>query len=137
MLFFSLSSDSALGPDGFSAIFFKENWQSIGDEFTLAIDYFFKNEYIYFPINATAISLIPKSDNPINIRQFRPISCCNVVYKVISKILTNRLKTLIHLLVGENQSAFIKGRSIQSNILLMHEIVKDYKKQGGSQILCH
>lgn len=128
---FSLSSDSAPGPDGYSAGFFKENWETIGENFLDAIEYFFKNNYMYYPLNATSISLIPKVDNPLMMKDFRPISCCNVTYKVITKILVRRLKPLIPSLISDNQSAFVKGRSIQSNILLIHELVKNYKKQGG------
>lgn len=86
---------------------------------------------MYFPANSTAISLIPKVENPISLKQFRPISCCNVIYKVISKILVRRIQPLIPHLVNDNQAAFVKGRTIQNNILLMHEIVESYNRKGG------
>lgn len=63
--------------------------------------------------------------------EFRPISCCNVCYKVISKIIANRIKVFLPHLVDENQSAFIQGRCIQDNILLMHNLVKSYQKIRG------
>lgn len=76
------------------------------------------------------ISLIPKIDSPIKMKDF-PISCCDVCYKIISKITVNRLKPILPLLVDDNQSAFVRGRSIQDNILLMHDLVKAYQKIGG------
>lgn len=60
-----------------------------------------------------------------------PIYCCNVIYKVIFKILATRLKPLIPHLVGENQSAFVEGRTIQNNIFLTHELAKNYTWKGG------
>lgn len=103
----------------------------MGERFLDAIQFFFTLNFIYYPINATAISLIPKVDNPFSMKEFRLISCCNFTYKVISKILVTRLKSLLLELVNENQYAFVKGRQIQVNILLMHEIVKNYKKTSG------
>lgn len=62
-------------------------------------------------------------------RDYRPIACCNVLYKVVSKILANRLKTLLPRIIAENQSAFVKGRLLMENVLLVSEIVKDYHKE--------
>lgn len=67
----------------------------------------------------------------MRMKDFRPISCCNFCYKVISKIIANRIKSFLSFLVDENKSAFVKGRSIQDNILLMHDLVKSYQKTGG------
>lgn len=64
-------------------------------------------------------------------KELRPISYCNVSYKFISKILANRIKPLLPHLVDQNQSACVQGRSIQDNILLMHNLVKSYQKIGG------
>lgn len=128
---FSINSNSAPGPDGYTAVFFKDNWVTIENDFTEAIEYFFKQQFMYYHINATSISLIPKTENPTKMKDFRPISFCNVTYKVITKILANRLKPLLPSLISDNQSAFVKGRTIQSNILLVHELVKNYKKADG------
>lgn len=128
---FSLKSDSAPGPDGYSAVFFKDNWEIIGDDLLDEVEYFFKNNYMYYPINATSITLILKVDSPIMMKDFRPISCCNITYKVITKILVRRLKPLLPSLFSDNQSAFVKGRTIQSNVLLIYELVKNYKDLGG------
>lgn len=65
-------------------------------------------------------------------RDFRPIACCNVLYKVVSKILANRLKLLLPSIITENQTAFVKGRLLMENVLLASELVKDYHKDSVS-----
>lgn len=65
------------------------------------------------------------------ITEFRPNSCCNTVYKYIAKIFANRLKVCLASLINWNQSAFIHGRRIIDNIILAHEVVKDYHRPTG------
>ena len=83
-------------------------------------------------VNSTSITLIPKILCPKTLSDYRPISCCNCLYKIISKILANRLKTVIGHLVNKAQSAFVKGRFMSSNILLAHELVKHYGRKHVS-----
>ncbi|GKB00051.1 RNA-directed DNA polymerase, eukaryota, reverse transcriptase zinc-binding domain protein [Tanacetum coccineum] len=80
-------------------------------------------------VNANLISLVPKVQNPDKVSEFRPIACCNVIYKCISKIITNRLKRVLGRLVHESQSAFIAGRRITDNILLARELFKGYNRK--------
>jgi hypothetical protein len=68
-------------------------------------------------VNATTISLIPKVPNPSKVTEFRPISCCNTIYKCIAKLIANRIKGLLSNLVGPFQSTFVVGRNISDNIL--------------------
>jgi len=65
-------------------------------------------------------------------RDYRPISCCNVIYKVISKIIANRLKAMLPSFILQNQSAFVKERLLMENVLLATELVKDYHKDSIS-----
>ena len=128
---FSLHSNKAPGPDGFNAHFFKETWTFTGPLVVQAIQEFFTSGEILTESNATIIALIPKVPNPSTVGDFRPISCCNTIYKCISKIISKRLQLILPDLVDRAQSAFIKGRKISDNILLAQDLMRDYHKMGG------
>ena len=128
---FSLHSNKAPGPDGFNAFFFKETWAVTGPLVTKAISEFFITGEILGESNATLIALIPKVPNPSSMSDFRPISCCNTIYKCISKIISKKLQVLLPDLVDKAQSAFIKGRKISDNVLLAQDLLRDYHKNGG------
>ncbi|RAL42604.1 hypothetical protein DM860_017149 [Cuscuta australis] len=106
---FSIPNSKSPGPDGFSSGFFKHQWRVVGETVTKAVLDFFQDGVTLQQINATNICLIPKVDSPESPKDFRPIDCCNVVYKVISKIICSRLKDVLAHLINPNQSAFIEG----------------------------
>ena len=81
--FFSLGSHKAPGPNGMSTLFYKCFWNVIGGEIVEAVNSFFSKGYILKEINHTFIALIPKGSNAASVNQFRPISFCNVIYKII------------------------------------------------------
>ncbi|KAK9988623.1 hypothetical protein SO802_028862 [Lithocarpus litseifolius] len=89
---FSIGSNKALGPDGMSAHFFKCYWNIIGGAVIKSITFFFQRGYMLKEINHSFIVLIPKESNAATVSQYKPISLCNVLYKIISKLLANRLK---------------------------------------------
>lgn len=91
----------------------------VGPDVTEAVLSFFRKGKLLKAWNSTAISLIPKIDVPGTMKEFRPIYCCNVVYKCISKVLVGRIKPYLDILARGQQSAFILGRHISDNILLM------------------
>jgi hypothetical protein len=118
---FQISPLKAPGPDGFPARFFQRNWGVLKEEIISAVKEFFKSGVMPEGINETAIVLIPKVDEPEMISQFRPIRLCNVIYKVLSKCLVNRLRPLLDDIISEAQRAFVPGRLITDNALLAFE----------------
>ena len=72
-------------------------------------------------LNHTHIVLIPKFKNHVKMSGFRPISLCNVIYKIIAKVLANRLKQVLPQIIASTQSAFILGRFIIGNVLVAYE----------------
>lgn len=119
------------GLDGFNAGFFQHHWETVGGMVIGMVKAFFGSGCMLKELNHTNIVLIPKVDNPTKMSQFRPISLCNVVYKLISKVLTNRLKKVLHKVISPNQSEFIKGRQISDNILVVHELL--HSMQHGNE----
>ncbi|GJR26775.1 RNA-directed DNA polymerase, eukaryota, reverse transcriptase zinc-binding domain protein [Tanacetum coccineum] len=104
---FEIEDSKAPGPDGFTVRFYKSAWSIIGKDICKAVQEFFITGKLLGEVNATLISLVPKVQNPDKVFEFRPIACCNVMYKCISKIITNRLKGVLGNLIHESQSAFI------------------------------
>ena len=112
-----LGSLKAPGPDGVPALFYETAWATVQKDITKAILHFFEKDYLLKSWNATRIALILKVNRPETPPHFRLISLCNVVYKIISKILVNRLKPILPDLVSQNQNAFIASRIIGDNLL--------------------
>ena len=84
-------------------------------------------------LNHTFITFIPKKNNPESASEFRPISLCNVLYKIFSKVLANRLKKILPNIITENQSAFTKSRLISDNILVAFESLHSMQKHIGKE----
>ena len=123
----------ASGPDGMPPLFFQSFWPLIGDEVFKAVLDCLNSCHIPKEFNYTYVTLIPKVKDPEKISKFRLISLCNVIYKLISKVLANRLKPLLPSIVFENQSAFQAGRVITNNILMAFETLHYMKtQQNGS-----
>lgn len=125
---FDISSTKSPGLDGFSVGFYKAAWSVIGNDICLAIQNFFSSGKLLKEVNTTLISLIPKVDCPQGVSDYRPIACCNVLFKAITKILTNRLQTVLPSTIDDVQGAFIKQRSIIDNILVCQGLVRNYNR---------
>ena len=97
----------APGPDGIPAAFYKKFWPTIQHDILNMVKAFFHLGFLLKSLNHTFITLIPKVRRPKRVTQFRPISLCNVSYKIISKILVNGLKPLMDSLITPYQNAFI------------------------------
>ncbi|CAM8882279.1 unnamed protein product [Rhodiola kirilowii] len=129
---FQMYPTKAPGPDGFSAIFFQKHWHLLKDTITRRISMVINAGKFEEGMNETLIVLIPKCKRPSRLEEYRPISLCNVTAKIVTKILANRLKTVLPLIISDSQSAFIPGKQISDNILLAHEVlhyIKSRRKQ--------
>lgn len=97
----------------------------------LAVGNFFDSNKLLREQNHTFIALIPKRLGASAIHHFRPISLCNIIYKIISKLLANRLKPFLSKIISLFQIAFVPGRHIQDNSILFHEMLHSLKNKRG------
>lgn len=132
---FKLNPSKSHGPDGLTSGFYKAAWSCLDEEVLVAVNSFFQDPIMPLAINSTILTLISKFPGANVIKDFRPISCCNTLYKLISKLLVARLKPLLPKLILPNQRAFIKGRLLLENCLLASEIVNGYHLNKGQKIV--
>jgi hypothetical protein len=108
----NMPSDKAPGPDGFNGVFFKKCWNIIKEDiYQLCFD-FFNGRVELHAINSSFITLVPKVNSPTTVDEFIPISLINCVIKIITKMLGDRLQSVILSLIHKNQYGFIKSRII-------------------------
>ncbi|XP_075660062.1 uncharacterized protein LOC142629896 [Castanea sativa] len=118
---FQMGPTKAPGHDGMDALFYQKFWHVVGETITMAVLYFLNSGNMVLDINHTNIVLIPKVKNPEKMSKFRSISLCNVIYKIISKVLANRLKQVLPQIISLTQSTFMPVRLITDNVLVVYE----------------
>ena len=128
-----MSPLKAPGPDGLPPVFFQKMWSIVGSEVTEAALDCLNNGQDPSALNHTYITLIPKKNDPLCMADYRPISLCNVVYKLVAKTLANRLKKILPLIISENQSTFVPGRLIVDNVLVAYEAFHHMKNWRGGK----
>ena len=123
----------APGPDGMPPLFFQKFWSTVGGVVTKTVLDLLNLGITPPKFNDTHIVLVPKTNSPKRVTEYRPISLCNVIYKLASKTLANRLKKILPSVISDTQSAFVNGRLITENVLVafetMHQI--NLKKSGA------
>ncbi|XP_074305703.1 uncharacterized protein LOC141640924 [Silene latifolia] len=128
----SISPNKSPGPDGYTSQFYKDAYSIVGNDVIQAVKEFFITGELLKQVNSTTLTLIPKKDRPLSVADFRPIACCNVLYKIISKVICNRMANILPEIISANQSAFIKVREIVDNILICQDLVRLYNRKSCS-----
>ncbi|GAU47759.1 hypothetical protein TSUD_387180 [Trifolium subterraneum] len=126
---FQMHPDKSPRPDGFNPTFYQRFWEQCSDDIFSVASTWLERGYFPTSLNETNICLIPKCDNPTSMKDLRPISLCNVLYKIISKVLANRLKCCLDKCVSQEQSAFVEGRSILDNVLIATKVIHALKRK--------
>jgi hypothetical protein len=128
-----MKEGTAPGPDGFTINFFHACWDMLKLEVLEIMEESRSRQWVLPALNATFLTLIPKEENIAAPSKYRPISLCNVIYKIITKVIANRLKPLLPLLISPEQMGYVEGRKILDGIILAHEVIhslKTTKKPG-------
>ncbi|CAL1395985.1 unnamed protein product [Linum trigynum] len=119
--------------DGLSVLFYWQHWDIIGEEVTHKVIFFLNGGAFPTSLNHTLIALIPKVKSLITPKDYRPISLCNVLYKLASKVLANKLKTVVDEVISPNESAFVLGRFITDNVMAAFECFHAMKTKEKGQ----
>jgi hypothetical protein len=130
----SIGDLKAPGSDGLPAIFYKNFWDVVGKKLTREVMHVLNGGQIPEGWNETTIALIPKVKKPNKVTELRPISLCNVVYKVVSKVLSRWLRDVLPDIITPNQSAFVPSRLILDNILIAYEITHYLTNKRGGDV---
>ncbi|GJX53450.1 RNA-directed DNA polymerase, eukaryota, reverse transcriptase zinc-binding domain protein [Tanacetum coccineum] len=128
-------SDKSPGPDGYTFAFYKKFWDTIKKDVVGFVQDFFTSGSLPRGCNASFIALIPKVPNPMVISDFCPISLIGAQYKIITKVLANRLAKVIDLIIGHEQSAFIKNRQILDGPLMVSEAIQWCKRKNSKLLI--
>jgi hypothetical protein len=128
-----MRSNAAPGPDGLNAAFYKASWDWIANDVYDLVASFYRSGYLPAEINYTHITLIPKINAPLTPKDYRPISLCNVAYKIIAKSLADRIRNHLPHIIHPSQTAFVQGRYIASNIIIAQEIIHSFNLKSWKQ----
>lgn len=129
---FALNGGSASGPDGFTGAFYQSYWEIIKEDVISVVKGYFGGYTLPKFVTHTNLVLLPKKDQVNSFSDVRPISLSSFINKVISRVLHGRLVKVLPILISNNQTGFIKGRSIVENVLLAQEIIRDIKLRTKS-----
>jgi hypothetical protein len=130
---FQMGPTKAPGPDGFPALFYQTHWEFLQEEICQAVRSFLDGSLLPEGLCDSVIVLIPNVTNPEHLRNYGPISLCNVLYKIASKVLANCLKLLPPLIISKNQSAFVPGRLVMDNALIAYESLHTIRQQRSKR----
>ncbi|GLT87099.1 hypothetical protein SLE2022_051990 [Rubroshorea leprosula] len=131
----SCEGSKAPGPDGYNFSFLKFAWNSLKEDFMSFFKEFHRNGRLVSGLNSSFLTLIPKKLNAGNLKDYRPISLIGCMYKLLSKVLANRLKAVLPGIISESQSAFLGGRQLVDGVLVLNEVVEEVKRRKQSAFI--
>jgi hypothetical protein len=131
----SMKAESAPGPNGLTVTFFRKFWRYLKKDFMQMVQDFNRNRLDLKRLNYGVITLVPKVKEANTVRQYMPICLLNVDFKIFPKLLTDRITSLADGLISDTQSAFIKGRNILEGVVLLHEVLDEFRRSGQQGVL--
>ncbi|MCI06375.1 cysteine-rich receptor-like protein kinase, partial [Trifolium medium] len=131
----SCDGNKSPGPDGFNLNFFKACWSIVKNDVMAYLHEFHANAILPKAVTASFLSLVPKMDHPQNLFDYRPICLIGSLYKILSKILANRLKRVLGKLISSCQSAFLPQRQILDGVVVLNEIIDLAKRRKDDYLL--
>ena len=131
-----LNDDKAPRPDGFPIAFWSFSWDFVKDEVIGFFKDFFQNDQFVKSLNATFLVLVPKGSTVEDLKDLRPIGLVGSLYKILSKVLANRIKSVMRLIISQSHNAFVEGRQILDAALIANEAVDSILRRKEKGILC-
>jgi hypothetical protein len=125
---FSMRNGKIPGPDGVTVEFFKAFYDLLKEDLLLMIRESQKEGRVHGPLNTTFLCLIPKKQCPSSFEDYRPITCCNVIYKLITKIISRRLRPMLSEIIGEEKFGFLHNKQIHDVVAIAQEVLHSVKK---------
>jgi hypothetical protein len=122
------------GPDEFNFNFIKDSWDLLKGDLRILFEQFHGNERLPKSFLSYFVTLIPKVESLFGLSDFRPISLLGCLYKIVAKVLANRLSKVMNSLIAQNQSAFLKGRNLVDGVLVVNEVI-DLAKSSGKECM--